>query len=131
MIELYYIFSINIFLILRINIKLNTILRSTVQGTMEEKIYERQVTKQSLAQRVVDEHQIDRHFNQHDLAELYRFTPDVLDDPDRIIRPTPALPKVLKHCILYNFMLFNSYSILIQFISYKIWLNSNNLSYNV
>ena len=65
---------------------------------MEEKIYERQVTKQSLAQRVVDEHQIDRHFNQHDLAELYRFTPDILDaDGNAKDRPTPKLPKVYTH----------------------------------
>ena len=62
---------------------------------MEEKIYERQVTKQSLAQRVVDEHQIERHFSSSDLAELYKFTPDRLDDPNRTERPTPELPKVL------------------------------------
>ena len=65
------------------------------QGTMEEKIYERQVTKQSLSQRVIDEHQIDRHFNSNDLRELYLFRPDRLDDPNRKERPTPALPKVI------------------------------------
>ncbi|XP_076117103.1 transcriptional regulator ATRX-like isoform X2 [Mytilus galloprovincialis] len=67
--------------------------RFLAQGTMEEKIYERQVTKQSLAQRVIDEHQIDRHFDSNDLRELYIFKPDRLDDPNRTERPTPALPK--------------------------------------
>lgn len=61
---------------------------------MEEKIYERQVTKQSLAQRVVDEHQIASHFTRADLQELYNFQPDRLDDPNRPERPTPTLPKV-------------------------------------
>lgn len=67
--------------------------RFLAQGTMEEKIYERQVTKQSLSQRVIDEHQIDRHFDSNDLRELYIFKPDRLDDPNRTERPTPALPK--------------------------------------
>ena len=64
------------------------------QGTMEEKIYERQVTKETLSQRVIDEHQIDRHFTASDLKELYVFKPDRLDDPDRVEPPTPALPEV-------------------------------------
>jgi len=59
---------------------------------MEEKIYERQVTKETLSQRVIDEHQIDRHFTAADLRELYVFKPDRLDDS--AARPTPAVPKV-------------------------------------
>nr|XP_006823737.1 PREDICTED: transcriptional regulator ATRX-like [Saccoglossus kowalevskii] len=67
------------------------IYRFLAQGTMEEKIYERQVTKQSLSRRVVDQFQIERHFTSSDLAELYNFNPDVYD-PDKN-QPTPMLPK--------------------------------------
>lgn len=42
-----------------------------VQGTMEEKIYERSVTKQAISCRVVDEQQVDRHYNMAELSELY------------------------------------------------------------
>lgn len=61
---------------------------------MEEKIYERQVTKETLSQRVIDEQQIDRHFTASDLQELYIFKPARLDDPEEKNRPTPKLPKV-------------------------------------
>ena len=58
------------------------------KGTMEEKIYERQVTKQSLSARVVDEQQIERHFTMNELSELYEFK----EEPQSA-RPTPEVPK--------------------------------------
>ena len=38
---------------------------------MEEKIYDRQVNKESLAARLFDEHQIERHFTSAELDQLY------------------------------------------------------------
>ncbi|XP_042593765.1 transcriptional regulator ATRX-like isoform X1 [Cyprinus carpio] len=69
--------------------------RFLAQGTMEEKIYDRQVAKQSLSFRVVDQQQIERHFTMNELTELYAFEPDLLDDPSekKSKRATPMLPK--------------------------------------
>ncbi|XP_040038973.2 transcriptional regulator ATRX [Gasterosteus aculeatus] len=69
--------------------------RFLAQGTMEEKIYDRQVTKQSLSYRVVDQQQIERHFTLFELTELYLFEPDLLDDPNskKSKRTTSVLPK--------------------------------------
>jgi len=55
---------------------------------MEQKIYERQISKLSMAFRVVDEHQIDRHFNAKCQEELYEFEPNTT-------KSTLHLPKVL------------------------------------
>lgn len=64
------------------------IYRFIALGTMEEKIYERQVTKLAISKRVIDEQQIDRHYKEHDLMELYNY--DI--EPEET-RPVPLLPK--------------------------------------
>lgn len=55
---------------------------------MEMKIYERQVTKQAISKRVIDEQQIDRHYNQNDLQELYKSEFVPIEE-----RPIPLVPK--------------------------------------
>merc|ERR1719219_2961277 len=61
------------------------------KGTMEEKIYERQVTKQSLSARVVDEQQIERHFTMNELTELYTFQDEPKEDQPTIKVPQDKL----------------------------------------
>merc|ERR1719509_288055 len=64
------------------------IYRFLAKGTMEEKIYDRQVTKEAMSARVVDEQQIERHFTMNELSELYEFNEE---SPDQ--RPLPIVPK--------------------------------------
>lgn len=63
---------------------------------MEQKLYERQISKLSLAFRVVDEQQIDRHFNARDQEELYEFEPNTTEP-----KSTLNLPKVLYKIFIF------------------------------
>ncbi|KAJ8266440.1 hypothetical protein GJAV_G00130440 [Gymnothorax javanicus] len=78
--------------------------RFLAQGTMEEKVYGRQVTKQSLSFRVVDQQQIERHFTMTELTELYTFEPEQLDDPSSEKTNKRATPKLPKDPILANLL---------------------------
>ncbi|XP_060869537.1 transcriptional regulator ATRX homolog [Metopolophium dirhodum] len=69
------------------------------EGTMEQKIYERQISKLSTAFRVVDEHQIDRHFNLKCQEELYEFEPNTTQPKSTLNLPKDRLMAelILKH----------------------------------
>jgi len=65
-----------IFRIYRIGqVKHCVIYRLVAKGTMENVVYERQISKQGIAQRVVEDKQVNRHFNSNDLKKLYEFNP--------------------------------------------------------
>ncbi|XP_058238856.1 transcriptional regulator ATRX-like isoform X2 [Hemibagrus wyckioides] len=74
------------------------IYRFLAQGTMEQKIYERQVAKLSLSSRVVDQQQIQRHFTHSQLSDLYRFQPDSHSKSHPVEPADKVLAKLLQHC---------------------------------
>lgn len=65
---------------------------------MEEKIYQRQIAKESLSQRVIDEKQMERHFTDRELREMYEFKPDIYDADNQQV---PIMPSddLLKHLL--------------------------------
>lgn len=57
-------------------------------GTMEEKMYARNILKESTSFRVLDDSNIERHFTHEDVRDLYTFT--AYDESNR---KTPGVPK--------------------------------------
>jgi transcriptional regulator ATRX len=47
------------------------IYRLISHGTMEEKIYRRQLMKNGLSLRLIDHHEVDRHFTMDSVAKLW------------------------------------------------------------
>ncbi|XP_016143811.1 ATRX chromatin remodeler, like [Sinocyclocheilus grahami] len=72
--------------------------RFLAQGTMEQNIYERQVAKQSLSSRVLDQQQIQRHFTHSQLNELYRFQPDLRPSEHTETPVDDMLAQLLQSC---------------------------------
>ncbi|GJQ84365.1 hypothetical protein Trydic_g3846, partial [Trypoxylus dichotomus] len=76
-----------------------TVYRLVSIGTMEEVIYERSVTKLAVSLRVVDEHQISRHYKYNDLQKMYRF--DIYSNKERPVVKLPVdevLASILEKC---------------------------------
>ena len=68
------------------------IYRLISKGSMEEKVYNRQVVKLSLSGRVVDEQQIRRHFTMDELLRMYE---PIEDNPAPLPRPLPPKDRLL------------------------------------
>lgn len=94
---------------------------------MEEKIYDRQVIKETLSHRVIDEQQINRHFTAADLSQLYAFNPDQMDNSGSDDRPMLPIPKVIiQSAGLCVWSLFSSYlSIIFTLMNFskRTWLD--------
>ncbi|CAF3872676.1 unnamed protein product [Adineta steineri] len=81
--------------------KTTYVYRLLSKGSMEEKIYFRQVNKQAMAQRVVDAQQLARHFTENELRELYSFKMDEEEPQEYLSKRLPD-DIILKHCIDKN-----------------------------
>lgn len=91
------------------------IYRFVAFGTLEDKIYARQVMKESISGRVVDEHQIERHYTNAHLAELYELHTDEYDEKKTPLYKPPEdrllanvfmkLKEGIVDCIQHDFLL--------------------------
>jgi len=70
-----------------------TIYRLVAAGTMEQKIYQRQLVKKSLSLRVVDEKQIERLFDKQEVNQLYKLEEENEDEDGDILMPVQASKK--------------------------------------
>ncbi|CAF2952071.1 unnamed protein product [Rotaria sp. Silwood2] len=81
--------------------KATYVYRLLSKGSMEEKIYFRQVNKQAMAQRVVDAQQLARHFTESELRELYAFKPEEDEPQEYKLHELPD-DAILRNCVKKN-----------------------------
>ncbi|XP_017495005.1 PREDICTED: transcriptional regulator ATRX homolog [Rhagoletis zephyria] len=72
--------------------------RMVAYGTMEEKIYRKQIVKQSLSRRVIDEQQVVRHYAKVEVEELYKLDDDYSAHADAVL-PITATDDLLNDLI--------------------------------
>lgn len=56
---------------------------------MEEKIYARNILKESTQHRVLDDSNMERHFTHEDVRDLYLFTP--YEESEKVLPPVPKV----------------------------------------
>lgn len=81
-------------------------------GSIEEQVYRRQVTKLSISKRVIDQQQIDNHYEQQDLSQYYNIDNiNPQDDVQEIFQHNVPQDQVLiKLCEKYSYLI-HSYHI--------------------
>ncbi|KAE9611986.1 putative DNA helicase chromatin remodeling SNF2 family [Lupinus albus] len=74
--------------------------RLLAHGTMEEKIYKRQVTKEGLAARVVDRQQVHRTISKEEMLHLFEFGDD--ENPETLVELSEENGHTLKHTVSHS-----------------------------
>ncbi|CAL0316620.1 unnamed protein product [Lupinus luteus] len=74
--------------------------RLLAHGTMEEKIYKRQVTKEGLAARVVDRQQVHRTISKEEMLHLFEFGDD--ESPETLVELSEENGHTLKHTVSHS-----------------------------
>lgn len=80
-------------------------------GTMEDKIYNRQVSKLLTAKRIMDQADAIRHFKELDTSELYDITDlnlETIPEKEEVTRDS-VLKRVVEHEMIYKYHEHDSY----------------------
>lgn len=92
------------------------IYRFISSGAMEEQVFKRQVLKMATSKRVIDEYQVDRHYDEDDLNELYS-TSNILPtcqqqfempEDEMLTELLDEHQAIVKNCEKHNLLLENN-----------------------
>lgn len=97
----------SVFRIHRIGQKETTfIYRFVTAGTMEEKMYKRQILKESLSKRIVDNYAMDQLFEKHETIDLFKYVEPTRISPVALPKDDSLLSEIIEECphlILHHF----------------------------